>query len=210
MSGGRVPGPILFFVYAVPVVLGMNARWFGGWSTAAGAPPGSKCRRRGADQMDYLAFVFTCAQPWFLGRVLLVCVVVWLLPRHGRVWRSHRSSAVAPRVTRSTTSVPAVMAVLGRRDVVEGTDYRCVRVLAALTAVPDSPLDRGGEGRRGRGARGVARSAALLIVGLVLAVTAHRLRPVATSSTSRKGSRSASLEDFVYLEVNRAFEELTR
>ena len=51
----------------------------------------------------------------------------------------HRSNmALRLREPLTRTDLPAVMAVLGRRGVVEGLDYRRVPVLAVLKAVPDS------------------------------------------------------------------------
>ena len=53
--------------------------------------------------------------------------------------RHRADAAMRLRIPLSRTDVPAVMAVLGKEGVVDGTDYRGVRVLAALKAVPDSP-----------------------------------------------------------------------
>ncbi|NVN93186.1 MAG: response regulator [Desulfuromonadales bacterium] len=47
--------------------------------------------------------------------------------------------ALKLRIPLSRTNVPAVMAVLGKRGVVMGTDYRGVEVISALQPVPGSP-----------------------------------------------------------------------
>jgi len=48
-------------------------------------------------------------------------------------------AALAMRIPLDETDVPAVMAAMGRVGVVEGDDYRGVRVLSALAPAPDSP-----------------------------------------------------------------------
>ncbi len=53
--------------------------------------------------------------------------------------RHRKGTALQLRVPLTSTDVPAVVAVLGRRGTFEGPDYRGVPVLAALTAVPNSP-----------------------------------------------------------------------
>lgn len=53
--------------------------------------------------------------------------------------RHQTNSALQLRIPLSQTSVPAVMAVLGREGIVHGLDYRGVAVVAALKAIPDSP-----------------------------------------------------------------------
>ncbi len=52
--------------------------------------------------------------------------------------RFQKNTALKMRIPLSHTEVPAVMAVLGRVGVVEGTDYRGVQVYSAIKAVPDS------------------------------------------------------------------------
>ena len=49
------------------------------------------------------------------------------------------NTALNLRVPLAKTNMPAVMAILGQKGVVEGTDYRGEPSLAALNAVPDSP-----------------------------------------------------------------------
>jgi len=52
----------------------------------------------------------------------------------------HRSgTALKLRIPVSQEDLPASMAVLGKEGVVEGRDYRGVRVVAFVTAIPDSP-----------------------------------------------------------------------
>jgi PAS domain S-box-containing protein len=53
--------------------------------------------------------------------------------------RYQQGSALILELPLTRTDLPAVMAVLGTQGVVEGVDYRGVKVLAALQAVPDSP-----------------------------------------------------------------------
>ena len=53
--------------------------------------------------------------------------------------RHQRDTVLKLRVPLTQTDVPAVMAVLGKEGVVQGTDYRGVQVLAVLEAVADSP-----------------------------------------------------------------------
>ena len=53
--------------------------------------------------------------------------------------RYQSDTALKLRASLSNTSLPAVKAVLGEVGIVEGTDYRGVKVLAALKPVPDSP-----------------------------------------------------------------------
>jgi PAS domain S-box-containing protein len=53
--------------------------------------------------------------------------------------RARPGAALKLRIPLTRTEIPAVMAVLGRRGVVEGSDYSGVEVLAALRAIPDSP-----------------------------------------------------------------------
>ena len=48
-------------------------------------------------------------------------------------------AALALRIPLSSRDVPAVMAALGETGLVEGEDYRGVRVIADVRAVPDSP-----------------------------------------------------------------------
>ena len=48
-------------------------------------------------------------------------------------------TALELRISLDREDVPAVMAVRGRQGIVEGVDYRGVPVLAAVSAVPDSP-----------------------------------------------------------------------
>jgi two-component system sensor histidine kinase/response regulator len=53
--------------------------------------------------------------------------------------RYQPDAAVSLRMRLTATTVPAVMAVLGRQGAVRGADYRGVDVLSALEPVPDSP-----------------------------------------------------------------------
>ena len=50
-----------------------------------------------------------------------------------------KNTALNLRVPLEKTDVPAVKAALGREGIVEGVDYRGVRVAACVLAVPDSP-----------------------------------------------------------------------
>jgi PAS domain S-box-containing protein len=52
--------------------------------------------------------------------------------------RHRGGTALNFRIPLSETDVPAVMAVLGQRGVVQGRDYRGVEVLSALKAIPES------------------------------------------------------------------------
>jgi PAS domain S-box-containing protein len=49
------------------------------------------------------------------------------------------NTALNLRISLTSNNMPAVKAVLGQQDIVEGSDYRGMPVLAALRAVPDSP-----------------------------------------------------------------------
>jgi PAS domain S-box-containing protein len=53
--------------------------------------------------------------------------------------RHRQDTALKLRIPLSRTDIPAVMAVLGKEGTVPGKDYRGVKVLSALTAIPDSP-----------------------------------------------------------------------
>jgi PAS domain S-box-containing protein len=53
--------------------------------------------------------------------------------------RYQKDTALKLRIPLSQQEDPAVMAVLGKEEVVEGKDYRGVEVLAALKHIPDSP-----------------------------------------------------------------------
>ena len=53
--------------------------------------------------------------------------------------RHEKDTALKLRIPLSRQEVPAIMAILGKEGVVEGEDYRGVKVLAALKHVPDSP-----------------------------------------------------------------------
>ena len=53
--------------------------------------------------------------------------------------RHRKNTALKLRISLTEKNVPAVMAIDGRRDVVQGLDYRGVEVLAVLKAVPDTP-----------------------------------------------------------------------
>jgi len=53
--------------------------------------------------------------------------------------RFRKNSALNLRIPLTRNKTPAVMAVLGKTGIVEGTDYRGVAVFAALRAIPDSP-----------------------------------------------------------------------
>ena len=49
------------------------------------------------------------------------------------------NSALKLRIPMSRTDVPAVMALQGRKGIVEGRDYRSELVMAVIRAIPDSP-----------------------------------------------------------------------
>ncbi len=53
--------------------------------------------------------------------------------------RHQPGTALTLRIPLSETDVPAVMAVLGTEGVVQGRDYRGVRVLSVIKPIPDSP-----------------------------------------------------------------------
>jgi PAS domain S-box-containing protein len=53
--------------------------------------------------------------------------------------RFQPDAALRLRVSAERTTLPAVLAAAGKRGVVDGSDYRDVRVVAAMTAVADSP-----------------------------------------------------------------------
>ena len=53
--------------------------------------------------------------------------------------RHRKNTALKLHIPLTRKDVPAVMAVLGRKGVVEGTDYRGVKVLSVLRRVPESP-----------------------------------------------------------------------
>jgi PAS domain S-box-containing protein len=53
--------------------------------------------------------------------------------------RFQKDAALNLRIPLTHREVPAVMAVLGKRGIMEGKDYRGVEVLSFLLAVPDSP-----------------------------------------------------------------------
>jgi two-component system cell cycle sensor histidine kinase/response regulator CckA len=52
--------------------------------------------------------------------------------------RHRKDTALQFRILLSNKDVPAVLAVSGRQGIVQGTDYRGVKVLAVLKAVPDT------------------------------------------------------------------------
>jgi len=53
--------------------------------------------------------------------------------------RHQADTALKLRIPLSKKSVPAVMAVLGKEGIVQGTDYRGVEALSVLKAIPNSP-----------------------------------------------------------------------
>jgi two-component system, cell cycle sensor histidine kinase and response regulator CckA len=53
--------------------------------------------------------------------------------------RNLDNAALNHRIPLSRTDVPAVMAVLGKRGITEGIDYRGVKVLSILQPIPNSP-----------------------------------------------------------------------
>ena len=53
--------------------------------------------------------------------------------------RHQKDTALKLKIPLTRNDAPAVMAVKGKEGVVEGTDYRGVKVLSVLKAVPDSP-----------------------------------------------------------------------
>ncbi len=53
--------------------------------------------------------------------------------------RHRKDTALKFRIPLSRTDLPAAMAIEGREGIVEGFDYRGVKVLAAILHVPDSP-----------------------------------------------------------------------
>jgi signal transduction histidine kinase len=53
--------------------------------------------------------------------------------------RHQQDTALKLRIPLSRTDVPVVMAVLGKQGIVQGKDYRGVKVLSVSKAIPDSP-----------------------------------------------------------------------
>lgn len=53
--------------------------------------------------------------------------------------RHQKGTTLKLRIPLTRTDLPVVMGVLGRKDLMEGKDYRGVEVLAVLKAIPDSP-----------------------------------------------------------------------
>ncbi len=53
--------------------------------------------------------------------------------------RHQKGTALKFRIPMTQKDLPAVMAAMGKRGIVEGIDYRGVKVLAALEAIPNSP-----------------------------------------------------------------------
>ena len=53
--------------------------------------------------------------------------------------RHQKDTAMKLRIPLSQTDVPSVQAVLGKEGIVEGTDYRGIRVVSVLKPIPDSP-----------------------------------------------------------------------
>lgn len=53
--------------------------------------------------------------------------------------RHQKNSALKLRIPLNRTEVPAVMAVLGKEGLFRGKDYRGVKVISVLSAIPDSP-----------------------------------------------------------------------
>jgi two-component system cell cycle sensor histidine kinase/response regulator CckA len=53
--------------------------------------------------------------------------------------RHQPNAALNLRISLNQTDMPAVMAVLGRKGIVDGKDYRGVEVVSAILPIPDSP-----------------------------------------------------------------------
>jgi PAS domain S-box-containing protein len=85
--------------------------------------------------------------------------------------RHRKDTALMLRVPLSRREMPAVMAVLGRKGVVRGRDYRGVEVLSAMNAVPDSPWFMVAKIDASE-ALSVARRESILILALILGLTA--------------------------------------
>ncbi len=159
--------------------------------------------------------------------------------------RHRRHTALELRIPVSQIDLPAARAVLGRRGVMRGRDYRGVDVLSALLPVPDSPWFVVAKVDAAE-ALAPARFRALLIAGLLGAmVTAALLALLALWQRANKTHYQRLYEaeryrvesearyrllfehmiegfahcrmlfengeprDFVYLDVNQAFEDLT-
>ena len=107
----------------------------------AGPPPGVSS---GAVilQSDPREFLYPLIQTW---PVASASAETLLVRRDGDTvlflneLRHQRDTALKLRRSLTETNTPAVMAVLGKRGVVEGRDYRGVEVLSVLSAIPDSP-----------------------------------------------------------------------
>ncbi|MEW6719387.1 MAG: GAF domain-containing protein, partial [Thermodesulfobacteriota bacterium] len=88
----------------------------------------------------------------------------------------HRSgTALSLRIPMAEKNVPAVMAAAGREGMVDGVDYRGIRVLAVLKAVPDPPwlmVAKVDESEAFEKARRFSGLAAFLFLGLVSALAA--------------------------------------
>jgi len=80
-------------------------------------------------------------------------------------------SALKFRIPLSRLDAPAVLAVMGREGVVEGMDYRGVKVLSALKSVPDSPWFLVAKIDKSEALVGW-RTSSVLIVALILAFAA--------------------------------------
>jgi PAS domain S-box-containing protein len=85
--------------------------------------------------------------------------------------RHQPDTALKLRIPLSRTDVPAVMAVLGKEGIVPGKDYRGVKVLSVLKAIPDSPWFMVAKMDVAE-ALSVERFAAVLILVLILAMVA--------------------------------------
>jgi PAS domain S-box-containing protein len=93
-------------------------------------------------EIDAAQFLFPVVQSWPTPSPTAETT---LFRREGRdvlvlaELRHTKGAALKLRIPLSRVEVPSVMAALGRRGLADGVDYRGVKVLAVLDAIPDSP-----------------------------------------------------------------------
>lgn len=93
-------------------------------------------------QIDPTTYLYPFIQHW---PVLSETAETLLIRREGdevvfiNELRFNRNPILSVREKITNTNLPAVQAVLGRKGIFEGSDYRNNRVISALQAVPDSP-----------------------------------------------------------------------
>ncbi|MBI5482179.1 MAG: GAF domain-containing protein [Deltaproteobacteria bacterium] len=93
-------------------------------------------------RVDARASLYPLVQAWPVSSPTAEALLVRRDGDHVRYLsdlRHGRGAALALRVPVTRVDMPVVMAVRGRQGAVLGRDYRGVKVLAVMTAVPDSP-----------------------------------------------------------------------